>query len=471
MAAIDNLELEKRRMFNNLSPDEYNQLVDYQKEFTGIEPLNVNRGVTAADVLRATGPLSQPVAPGLTSSVAQFNDFLANILGAKTQRIAQEEGIGAEQDAAARAAVDASLAKPGPNEKDYFIEVNNQLVDTRTLNDDDPRIIDFRNKEAAEKQTIKLTGGVEMTMEQFNSYSQADKNKLLGLDEASGQTFKESFIKEDGSLGAIIEDANGNITTVDFDVELQPKAEDDGSTETERLLERKTNLQVKKSNEGLSEKEEFELANINQELSKRPYETQAEKSWGTASQELILDLPNREKLLTDVARVSNLLQQSDTNTGILTPALTFVQEIFEPFGVDFKGLTDLVGFETLNAVEDSALIDSISSQLGIAASEQLAGTISERELVALFNTTIRLGAPKEFNAKFAQGLLYLAQKSIYASEAAVTAKSAQEWAGMMKEYQKSNPPPAFMQPIYDFEAMADLDLDVNLRLPLKDSNE
>ena len=69
MAAIDNLELEKRRMFNNLSPDEYNQLVDYQKEFTGIEPLNVNRGVTAADVLRATGPLSQPVAPGLTRHV------------------------------------------------------------------------------------------------------------------------------------------------------------------------------------------------------------------------------------------------------------------------------------------------------------------------------------------------------------------------------------------------------------------
>ena len=41
----------------------------------------------------------------------------------------------------------------------------------------------------------------------------------------------------------------------------------------------------------------------------------------------------------------------------------------------------------------------------------------------------------------------------------------------MQEYQKTNPPPAFMQPIYDFEALADLDIDVNLRLPLKDSNE
>jgi len=42
---------------------------------------------------------------------------------------------------------------------------------------------------------------------------------------------------------------------------------------------------------------------------------------------------------------------------------------------------------------------------------------------------------------------------------------------MMKEYKKTNPPPAFMQPIYDFEAMADLDLDINLRQPLQDNNE
>ena len=153
---------------------------------------------------------------------------------------------------------------------------------------------------------------------------------------------------------------------------------------------------------------------------------------------------------------------------MLTPGFTFVQEILEPFGVDLKGLTDAVGLEILNPVEDSALIDSISQQLGIAASEQLAGQISERELIALFNTTLRLGKPKEFNKNFAQGLLYLAEKSLYASTAAETASNVQEWASMMRKYQEDNPPPYFMQPIYDFESLADLNLDLNLRQPLKE---
>ncbi len=90
MAEID---IYKRKLFGDLSPDQYQALVDYARDFQtgGIDRLNVNRGLTAEDVLRATSPLSDPVAPGATSSVAKFNEFLAGILGAKSQRIAGEE--------------------------------------------------------------------------------------------------------------------------------------------------------------------------------------------------------------------------------------------------------------------------------------------------------------------------------------------------------------------------------------------
>ena len=129
MAEIDNLELAKRNMFQGLDRDQYQELVDYRKQFMGIEPLDVNRGVTTTDVLRATDPLGQPVAPGLTNSVVQFNEFLGNILAAKTQRIATEEATAEDQEAAARAAVDASLAKdpttrPTERGKDGFLYYN-----------------------------------------------------------------------------------------------------------------------------------------------------------------------------------------------------------------------------------------------------------------------------------------------------------------------------------------------------------
>ena len=59
-------DIYKRKLFGGLGPDEYSQLVDYARDFQtgGIDRLNVNRGVTAEDVLRATQPLSDPVGPG-----------------------------------------------------------------------------------------------------------------------------------------------------------------------------------------------------------------------------------------------------------------------------------------------------------------------------------------------------------------------------------------------------------------------
>ena len=148
------LEFYKRKLFQGLEPTEYQALVDYARDFQtgGIDRLNVNRGVTTEDVLRATAPLSQPVGPDLTSSVAQFNQFLANILGAKSQRIAGEEEKLAEANAAAVSAVTEAL-KP-VDEGDYYQVVDGRLIDTRLIgSEDNPEGIVVKAK--PDKESVK----------------------------------------------------------------------------------------------------------------------------------------------------------------------------------------------------------------------------------------------------------------------------------------------------------------------------
>ena len=459
---IDNLELAKRKLFRNLDPDQFSELQDYYKTFSGIEPVNVNKAITADDVLRATGPLSQvPTSPGLTGSVVQFNQFLGNILGAKSQRIADEKTKQFEQDQSVREAVLAGLDRPDP-------EINpprTEVVDGVLYTESEFGKGDFESKTTKADPVPQTVNGVPRDI--FDAQSQENKNIILGLDGTKGEQFLELFETKDGFQYLYL-DANNKIQTGDIDAE-PPVKDDEKDTDRFDLIDEKTKLlQKQNSPDGLTEDEAIRLEVITAELDRKQFEPKADILWAEESQKLILDKNNREKIITDIARVYNLLNQEQTRTGVLTPGFTFVQEILEPFGVDLKGLTDAVGLEILNPVEDSALIDSISQQLGIAASEQLAGQISERELIALFNTTLRLGKPKEFNKNFAQGLLYLAEKSLYASTAAETASNVQEWASMMRKYQEDNPPPYFMQPIYDFESLADLNLDLNLRQPLKE---
>jgi hypothetical protein len=315
-----------------------------------------------------------------------------------------------------------------------------------------------------EDPIIKLTGGVEMTLKQFDTYSQDQKNQLLGLDTASGETFKETFITEEGKFGAVIEDKNGNVTTKIFDQTVQTDLKDDGSTETERFRERQTELLYKKDTEGLSQQEEIELQGINEELSKKPFETSAEKKWGEISNDLIMSTPKKQDALFKVNQVSQKLFDKDINTGILTPKATVLQEILEPLGVDLKGILDFAGINILNEASDSALIDALGTQFGIAASDQLAGQISERELVALFNTTIRLSAPGEFNTEFAKGLNYLLRKDLAASEIAARGdiNSAKEWALAMEQWQKENPAPRMFSNLYEYEGLSDLNLPIKL---------
>ena len=403
---IDNLELAKRKLFRNLDPDQFSELQDYYKTFSGIEPVNVNKAITADDVLRATGPLSQvPTSPGLTGSVVQFNQFLGNILGAKSQRIADEKTKQFEQEQSVREAVLAGLDRPDP-------EINpprTEVVDGVLYTESEFGKGDFEAKTTKADPVPQTVNGVPRDI--FDAQSQENKNIILGLDGTKGEQFLalseysggELWVRYNKDINSVQElfetkdgfqylylDANNKIQTGDIDAE-PPVKDDEKDTDRFDLIDEKTKLlQKQNSPDGLTEDEAIRLEVITAELDRKQFEPKADILWAEESQKLILDKNNREKIITDIARVYNLLNQEETRTGVLTPGFTFVQEILEPFGVDLKGLTDAVGLEILNPVEDSALIDSISQQLGIAASEQLAGQISERELIALFNTTLRL---------------------------------------------------------------------------------
>ena len=479
-------DIYKRKLFGDLSPEEYQGLVDYAREFQtgGIDRLDVNRGVTTEDVLRATAPLSQPVGPDLTSSVAQFNQFLANILGAKSQRIAGEEEKIEEANAAAVSAVTQALQPV--DEGDYYQVVDGRLVDTRLIgSEDNPEGIVVKAK--ADKETVKnipldifnqldeneqdkILGLVDteqtvkgIPRDMFDGLSKDEQNKVLGL--GAGESFVESFETKDGKFGYLYTDSTGTLkTNVLEDIDV---AGDDLDTK-DRIIA----LRQKKANDpdNFTSDDQIELDTLVQ-LSKqpKPYESSAEKKWGEVSTDLIMSGPKKEDALFKVNQISQKFAE-DINTGILTPKATILQEVLAPFGIDLKGVLDTFNINILNEASDSATIDAIATQFGIKASEDLAGQISERELIALFNTTFRLGAPEDFNREFAKGLNYLLRKDLAASTIAAREdiNSAKQWAVAMGEWMQENPAPSMFADVYDYESLSDLNLDLNLRDPRND---
>ncbi len=449
-------------MFGGLKPDEYKELQDYYKSFGGIEPLSVNKNITTEDVLRATGPLSQPVGPGMTNTVAQFNQFLGSILGAKSQRVADEKEALEAQDLQVRSAVDAVLNKDkerkiiqGADGFQYYEDTKERVL---------PNVV-----KPTDPQTIKLTGGVEMTKEDFDALSQDEKNILLGLDENKGQVFNQLIETEDGPRVLFTE--NGELKVKEF--ENLPDLLDDDADKTltgkNYLIARQAELKFKQQQGTITDEEEFELEGITKELAKKPFETTEEKEWGETKNELVTGQPDARELLFKVQNAVNIINQEEFRSGVLTPGVTFLQEVLSPFGIDLKFLTDFVGFEVLNPVADSATIKALGNAFGISLSEGLSGNISNLELLTLLQSTINLGSPKDFNKNFGDGLLYLAKKGLYQTQAAAESNTAAEWAEKMNQYVKDNPPPLAMQDFYKYNELGDLNINLKLNLPDKEN--
>lgn len=459
MAEID---IYKRKLFGDLSPDQYQALVDYARDFQtgGIDRLNVNRGVTAEDVLRATSPLSDPVAPGATSSVAKFNEFLAGILGAKSQRIAGEEEKLTEANAAAVSAVTQALQ---PVDESKFIkEVDNKLVDIR-----DGSIV-YESKVVPEPEILKLTGGVEISADRFDALSQDQKNTLLGLNQ--GETYKFNTTDNEGRLVIGYEDANGNITTKivegDFGTEDKPS---DQVVREKRYLELLDLKDNDPNNWNQSLQNELDLL---EEIVKPQddFEKEADKLYATFQNNLRENRIGTEQQYNNVIAASNIVLQDSFESGPLTSGFTILQNIGEDLGLDVKGGLELLGINILNEASDSELLETLTRTFGIQTSSDLAGAISNLELLTLFKTTVRLSAPEEFNKNFIQGMEYLARSKVKETEFALQADTRQEFDQLMNDWFASpeGQPPGIFAEGFKPDAKTIEELEQNYNINIRD---
>lgn len=490
------LDVFKRKMFGGLDPNEYQQLVEYSKNFGGISPLSVNRAITADDVMAATSPLSQPTGGTAVEAVANFNNFLAGILSNKATRVASEKEKLLEQNQDAIARVDKALV-PEDDSK-YYMEVDGKLIDTRLIgsegnpsgvvvpkdqpegklkdnyqvvgdklidltqvgSDDNPTgvIIDKDpDKEALKDQymivnnslvDLKGEDGPKIVIENIEQEKLSDKYKVVGNNIIDLSKLDSS--KTDSIEGAVVY-----------------AGEDVSGTKEERFLDEKVELELKKLNkpDEFTQADELRLKEITKFLNKKDYPTPAEETWAPIQNELVIKSIDDQALLSKINETQQIIEKEGIVTGPYTPALTFVQELLEPVGVRLDGFLKTFGLDLLNDPTDSALIDSAAKQFGIAASEGLQGSISNTELEALFNTTIRLGAPEEFNRQFLNGFKYLVQKKVAAGEIAAESNTLVDWYAGMKNWMDKNPAPSFMRDIYEFESLEDLRLDLNLNNP------
>ena len=467
MAEID---IYKRKLFGNLTPDQYQALVDYARDFQsgGIDALNVNRGVTAEDVLRATSPLSDPVAPGATSSVAKFNEFLAGILGAKMQRVAGEEEKLSEANAAAVSAVTQALQPTEPNIK----EVDGALVDVSDPKN--PTVI-YQSPDEDEPEILKLTGGVEISADRFDALSQADKNKLLGLQIGEDYKFKE--IDGEGNIVVGIQDASGNIKLKTFEGDFGAKDKpSDKMINQARYLELLDLKDQDPDNWTKSLQNELDLLS---EIVKPKdvFEKSVDENYADFQQELRNNKLQTKSQYDAVIAASNIIEQDSFKSGPLTAGLTILQNIGDDLGLDLKGGLELLGIKILNTADNSEILNSLTRQFGIQTSSDLAGAISNLELLTLFKTTVRLSAPEEFNKNFIQGMEYLARAKVKETEFALATDNRKEFDKMMDDWFASpegQPPGIFNQAFKpDANTIEELEknYDINIREILDQNKE
>lgn len=462
-------DIYKRKLFGGLTQPEFQGLVDYARDFQsgGIDALNVNRGVTAEDVLRATSPLSDPVAPGATSSVAKFNEFLAGILGAKMQRVAGEEEKLDEANAAAVSAVTEAI-KP-IDESKFIKEVDNRLVDIR-----DGSVV-YQSPDEDEPEILKLTGGVEISADRFDALSQADKNKLLGLQTGEDYKFKE--IDGEGNIVVGVQDASGNIKLKTFEGDFG--AEDKLS---DKMINQKRYLELldlkDQDPDNWTQSLQNELDLLSEIVKPKDlFEQSVDENYADFQQGLRENKLQTKAQYDAIIAASNVIQQESFESGPLTAGLTILQRIGDDIGLDLKGGLELLGIEILNEASDSELLETLTRQFGIQTSSDLAGAISNLELLTLFKTTVRLSAPEEFNKNFIQGMEYLARAKVKETEYALATDNRKEFDKMMDDWFASpegQPPGIFNQAFKpDANTIEELEknYDINIREILDQNKE
>lgn len=395
-----------RKMFmGGLDPDQYKDLLELSRSF-GDTP-TVNKNITAADVIRATGPLSQPVAEGAVNTVAQFNQFLAGILGNKFARVDEEQQAVKDADKIAQERVDTFIAAQA--DKNPFIEVNDQLIDTRTLGGDAEDVVkyDFRDAPKKTYENIKVIN---------NKVFDLDTNSVIkDLNDADPTTrFIQygDFILDTDALKKDPDDILGALTNV----KAAPTP-----TNAARVGEL---IALKKAYE--EDNEEFP-ADLQAELDylqkedPRPYVSPSEEKFVDLKFEKQAGAEAAESQYSLILEAERLFADPNFVTGTGTAGLLPVQKFFvDLLGINLDDILEGINIDILNDPGDTETLNRLTNRLAIniLGTGKLPGPISDFEFRQMINSVFNASSTEEANLRFIQGMKYLYNKEIAQAEIA-----------------------------------------------------
>ena len=422
-----------RKLFmGGMDPQEYTDLLELSKSF-GTQP-QVNKNVTAADVIRATGPLSQPVGGGAVNTVAQFNQFLAGILGSKFNRIDEEKQAVQDADKVAQERVDTFIA----NQKDEEpLVVNDQIVYPSTLGTDEEKVFDFRDEPQKSFDNIKVVNNQVYDIEKDEVLAdlreeREEKDRFL--------PFGDFFLDLD-----ILEENPDNVEAALVDSKKDPVT-------TPSNAQRVGELELlKKTYEEDGEEFPVDLQAELDYLTKPdpkpyipPYETnfvdlvfQKNKS-AEAAESQYSSILEAERLFSD----PNFVTGTGTNT--LLPVQKFFQDIL---GINLDALLEGINVDILNEPQDTETLNKNTTQLtlNILGTGKIPGAISDFEFKQMMNSVYNSSTTEEANIRFIQGMKYLynkemAQADIIANIDQTNPKALVLYREAMREWDEKNRP-------------------------------
>jgi hypothetical protein len=216
MAEID---IYKRKLFGGLTQPEFQEIVDYSKSIGGIPSVDVNRSVTARDVIAATPYLSQPTGGTAVEAVSNFNNFLAGVLSNKFARVDEEKQALQTANTAATERVMNVIADTQTDLKDQFMEVDGNLIDLKALSEGKDES-DYIKLKKAEEEKIKdrymvvnnqlvdllAEGKPEVVIEDIEEENLKDRFKVVGDNLIDLQILKDN---PDNLEGAVVYQGEG----------------------------------------------------------------------------------------------------------------------------------------------------------------------------------------------------------------------------------------------------------------------
>ena len=400
------LDIYKRKLFGNLTQPEFQELVDYTKSVGGIPSIDVNRGVTAEDVIAATPYLSQPTGGTAVEAVSNFNNFLAGVLSNKFARVDEEKQALQTANTAAQERVMNVIADTETDLKDRYKEVDGNLIDLQALQDG-AQPNDYIVYQGAKEENLKdryqvvnnqlvdlaAEGGPSVVVEDIQEENLKDRFKVVGNNVIDLQILADN----NDLTKAVVYEGEGKPTDAARYAELMGQKADYESRNEEFPTELAAELEF------LTPKEP------------KPYVPPEAEKFVELQYDVAASAEAAETQYQTILDAEKLLLDPSFQTGTLTSTITPVQEFFGRFfGIDIDNLLEGVNIDVLNDPADTASLQKATSRLAmnVLGQGKLPGAISDFEFRQMMFSVFNVDSPKEANLRFLQGMKYLYEKDM-----------------------------------------------------------